>query len=303
MELPPELFLKNYPPGEEGSSQDSSERNTSREERPVQFNRPYAPSAEESPQIHRYSGDEASQGTGRTNAASTASTPEEAPVPPASQEPPKKKTSYTPFFAAAVIFALLILFFGMVRSASSGGEGTKNLQSASLSSEPDAKAYVKQAKERLNASDYNGALKAIVACYELQPDSKVREECDALYAQLSKAVRNNEPDNGETMDRTFQYYGGCVLRATAENGPTLITISAKNDPAAYASFYVRSGQTAEINVPGGTYRIEYQIGKLWLNNEIGFGDVCENVSFDKDFVFKSETVAGWVFNDTVEITV
>lgn len=223
-----------------------------------------------------------------------------ASVKPIQHNPVKRQKTNASGCLPKAVIAIVVLFFLISLATSKNGS---DKSSSYYSHEKDAIVYYEAAKKQFEKDDLNGALGSIVECLNQYPDSKAAEKCEELYKQLHLKVKDNEPANGQTLERTFQYMGGCVFRVTAESGPALITISDKSNPSAFARFYVRKGQTAEINVTGGTYRVEYKIGYLWLDNEIGFGDFYKSNTVDDDVKFKSESFSGWVSHDTIEVTV
>lgn len=205
--------------------------------------------------------------------------------------------------ALGMLAALLgFLCFYFAGHAGSGG-GSGKLPGMVSSSEKEAAACIEKAKTLIGNRDYHGAMKVIDACRADYPDSKAAAECGSLVSQIEEAVRNLEPQNGTVLERTFQYMGSGILRVTAKSGPVVVKISNKNNPDAYAAMYVRKGQTAELTVTGGRYRVDYKIGKVWFNDTIGFGDIYEAGCFEDDFVFKTETVGTWTSSSVREITI
>lgn len=230
----------------------------------------------------------------RTKPASTA-------IPPAdcsSANQPKSK-SIGVIIGAAITAVLVMLGIAFMVTSNKSEKSF----GATSSSGKNASAYVDTAKDLIDKGDYHGALKTITECNDKYPDSKAAVECNSLVSQIENTLRRYEPQNGTTLARTFQYMGSSVLRVTATSGPVVVTISDKKNPSAYATMYVRKGQTAEITVTGGTYRVSYKIGYLWFNDTIGFGDFYEAGSFPDDFKFKIETVGSWISSDVWEITV
>ena len=203
-------------------------------------------------------------------------------------------------FVFGVIAVLLLAFFHNYLNP--GSEKRIPLFGAA-SSNKEAESYVKKAKNCISNGDYHSAMKALDACITKYPSSKVTAECEKLCFQIEESLKNNEPKNGTTLARTFQYMGGCILKATASSGPTIVIISDKNNPTAYASTYIRKGQTVEVPVTGGTYRVDYIIGALWFNDSIGFGDFCQTGSFKDDFVFEVKDTVGWISSSVWEITI
>ena len=183
-----------------------------------------------------------------------------------------------------------------------GGSGGAPFGSSFLS-EKEAAASLQEAKSRVRSGDYYGAMKAIEACRAKAPHSEAAAECEALIDRMAEALRDGEPQNGATLARTFEYMGGCTLRVTAESGPAIVTVRDKSDPDACVAVYVRKGQTADVPVTGGTYRVEYTVGSLWFDDQTGFGEFCTTGAFEDDFVFKVDSAFGWTSNSVLEVTV
>lgn len=214
----------------------------------------------------------------------------------------KRKANIQRLVLSAIV-VLLVLFYYTNHQTESANVRSRSFFDTTASAEKEAESYVEKAKNSISNHDYYEAMKAIDSCRKKYPNSTAASECGTLVSQIEKALKNKEPKNGTTLERTFQYMGGCALRVTAKSGPVVVTISDKSNPNAYASIYVRKGQTADVTVTGGTYRVNYKIGSVWFNDRIGFGDLYEAGSFKDDFVFKVETTVGWVSSSVWEITI
>lgn len=139
---------------------------------------------------------------------------------------------------------------------------------------------------------YYEAFREILLYEEKHTDAESIEECEALYARLEPLVRENEPESGKELARSFRYYGGCLLEAVAESGPLLITVTdagIPDDPSTlpqYSRFYVRKGESGAIHLPAGVYHVSYQVGYLWFDDEIGFGDYWNGGDLDRNLTFE-----------------
>jgi hypothetical protein len=203
------------------------------------------------------------------------------------------------------IISLLIITF-IIGFAAGGNETqakSNSIENENTSTNFSAADYFNRAQEYYFEEKYYESIQAIDACLQEFPDSKKAEECSELATQIEKKLSDIEPDNGETLERTFKYQGSCILRAFAENGPAEITVKNKENPEEFVRFYVKEGETAEINLTGGTFIIEYKIGHIWFNDDIGFGEFCYEGNFDEDFTFEIETDNAWITSTIWEITV
>lgn len=139
---------------------------------------------------------------------------------------------------------------------------------------------------------YYEAFREILLYEEKHADDGSIEDCEALYARLEPLVRESEPESGTELTRTFRYFGGCQLEAVAESGPLLITVTdagIPDDPNSlpqYSRFYVRKGESGTIHLPAGVYHVSYQVGYLWFDDDIGFGDYWNGGDLDRNLTFE-----------------
>lgn len=164
----------------------------------------------------------------------------------------------------------------------------------------DYKGFI---EENIAQGNYHDALSALI----LWADEGVYEEdgdsFEALHAEIISNAGKNEPESGTELERTFKYQGGGLLIVNAESGPVEVTAVDTEDDSQYVRFYVREGETAEINIPASVYKITYKLGIVWFDSESGFGDVCYNGSYEESFDFSSESDNAWITNTQWELTI
>ena len=222
---------------------------------------------------------------------------------PVAVKPKKAEEKQKSSLLIAIVSLVVVAF--VVGFAAGGGKSEvdktreENTEAETISA-PD---YSAQAEAYLANGNYYEAMKIIDTCWTECPESTQAEECDELALQIEEKLLANEPENGETLERTFQYQGSCVLRTIAQSGPAEITVRDKENPEEFVRFYVREGESAEINLTGGLYVIEYKIGYLWFNDEIGFGEFCYEDRFDEDFDFDITQDNAWISSSVWAITV
>ena len=121
--------------------------------------------------------------------------------------------------------------------------------------------------------------------------------------KIIKEIGEEEPSTGTELVRTFQYQGGGKLIATAENNSALITVANTENPSEYLRFYVRKGETAEVSIPTGVYKITYTTGSVWYGIDSEFGSFGMDGYFEDVFEFTFYQDNAWISNTIWEITV
>ena len=72
-----------------------------------------------------------------------------------------------------------------------------------------------------------------------------------------------------------------------------MTVVNADKPSEYSRFFVREGETGSINLPAGHFDISWNIGHIWFNDEIGFGELgVQDSAGVMDFTRSDQ--GGWV---------
>lgn len=137
-------------------------------------------------------------------------------------------------------------------------------------------------------------------------DEQGTQQCEALFQELDKYLRDIEPASGTELVRSFTVQGGCVLEISAFSGPTLVAVTdALADPGSVPNavrFYVRQGERGQINLPAGTYYVGYQVGYRWFGEHDGFGEYFTEGTLDAPLVFDFYMDGNWASNAKYTIT-
>ncbi len=192
----------------------------------------------------------------------------------------------------------IILFIMLLLGKTSTTSNTVNSPTSATNH-----SYIQIAREAIKKNDYNAALTALNNCVNDSPSPSTMNECEKLLREIEDAVKENEPENGATLERTFQYFGNCIIRITAENGPTVITVVDLDNPDDFVRYYIRKGETADVTVRGGSYKVSYQTGWLWIDDNIGFGDVYQEGTVTELLKLYGNNPSGGMPSDLWETTV
>ncbi len=137
---------------------------------------------------------------------------------------------------------------------------------------------------------YYEAAQAVVACRETYPEAA--EECDALWEQIKQDLADRRPETG-VMERTFRYQGGNRIEISSEAKDVELTVTSLEGHG-YARYYIREGESVTFYLPCYRFSATYNVGEIWFDDEIGFGEFCENRTLDGGLRFKYSDVPGWV---------
>lgn len=226
-------------------------------------------------------------------------------VAPASGGSRKKSGSAVPWIIAAVAVAALLITQLGGKSAAGGSSASvfsSSSSSSSSSSASQSEQYLDNAKSYMASGDYHSAVGELIACEDATDDSSVISECEDMLAQIKSTLKSSEPATGTELERTFQYQGGGEYHVTAESGPVEVTVTDLDNSNQYVRFYVREGEKAIINLPAGRYSVSYDIGYIWFNDRIGFGDYCTNYTIDGEMTYEVKSDNAWITNNVWEST-
>ncbi|MBQ2960301.1 MAG: hypothetical protein IJE09_03635 [Oscillospiraceae bacterium] len=211
-----------------------------------------------------------------------------------------------------IILALLLTFCMLLSACGNDSSPAKESEATAEPAEieeleenetvEEAFDYAALAKDEIAMGKYHDAMSTLILWEATGLSDEDVELFDELYDEIVYKCSDNEPKTGTELERTFKYQGGGLLVANAESGPLEITVRDIEDEGQYVRFYVRQGETAEINIPAAEYEISFKIGLVWFDDNIGFGDVCYADSYDETFDFASSSDNAWITNTRWEIT-
>lgn len=131
--------------------------------------------------------------------------------------------------------------------------------------EESKKALAQQKRTQANALVKKDPLGAIRMLEDIdrtyRHEGDYQEIYDAAIAQLKK----NRPGNGKVLEKTVAG-GNNIFRVSAQGEEDFcVKLELTDDSTRYILFYLRSGESAQIKVPNGTYQIKYCTGRYWCN--------------------------------------
>lgn len=214
------------------------------------------------------------------------------------------------YLISVVLLAVLLLCSCAKEEAPPSPSPTPEESAAPAEPSPSPDATLSALDEirvLMNDGHYYEAFREMLAFEESTQDEDAHAACEALFAELEQLLHEIEPETGTELERGFTVQGGGILEVYAFNGPALVTVTdaeadTQPDQAAnYVRFYVRQGERGETHVPGGTYRVRYQVGYRWFGEE-GFGDYCTEGELPEPLVFDFYMDGQWANNAKFSIT-
>ena len=145
---------------------------------------------------------------------------------------------------------------------------------------------------------YDAAVKS-----QNEADADLSARSEELIEQIKSAVSENEPENGEELERTFSVSGGGQLRVTAQSGPLEMLVEDNGNPKQYVRFYVRHGETGSVYLPSGSYTVTCKLGFIWFDDETGFGEYYDYLALEEPLVYEFNMTGGWVSNSIWSLTI
>ncbi len=162
--------------------------------------------------------------------------------------------------------------------------------------------YLADAREYFDEGEYYLAYDAAVKCQN-EADADLSARSEELIEQIKSAVSENEPENGEELERTFSVSGGGQFRVTAQSGPLEMLVTDNGNPKQYVRFYVRHGETGNVYLPGGSYTVTCKLGYIWFDDETGFGEYYDYLALEEPLVYEFSMTGGWVSNSIWSLTI
>lgn len=158
------------------------------------------------------------------------------------------------------------------------------------------------AQKYFDEGEYYLAYDAAVKCQN-EADANLSARSEELIEQIKSAVSENEPKNGEELERTFSVSGGGQLRVTAQSGPLEMLVEDNGNPKQYVRFYVRHGETGNIYLPSGSYTVTCKLGFIWFDDETGFGEYYDYLALEDPLIYEFNMTGGWVSNSIWSLTI
>lgn len=154
----------------------------------------------------------------------------------------------------------------------------------------DAAAALKDVQKLLDDKKlYDAAL----ACYDGYCDYPDRAaDFEALWQRIADACAGKMPKTGE-LKRSFQYQGGNELHVIAASGNVDLT-AVDTDSKESVRVFIREGEEFTINLPSGKFDLSFKLGEIWFDDEIGFGDFCEDYPNVQTLDIKYVSDGSWV---------
>lgn len=173
---------------------------------------------------------------------------------------------------------------------------------------PDSSA-VDEIGALIDSGSYYEAFRALVALEEESRDNEsALRLCEAQFDRLDTLLKEQEPETGTELSRSFTVQGGGVLEIDAFSGPALVRVTDEyaalegNPDPPSVTFYVRQGETGQTNLPAGTYRVAYQVGYRWFGSETGFGEYCTVGELPDPLVIDFYMQGQWASYSNIKIT-
>jgi hypothetical protein len=161
----------------------------------------------------------------------------------------------------------------------------------------------------IDGGSYYEAFRALVKLEEEYRDNEsALKLCEAQFDRLDQLLREQEPETGTELSRTFTVQGGGVLEIDAFSGPVLVRVTDEyaalegNPDPPSVTFYARQGETGRTNLPAGTYRVAYQVGYRWFGDETGFGEYCTVGELPDPLVIDFYMQGQWASYSNIKIT-
>ena len=170
-----------------------------------------------------------------------------------------------------------------------GGGKTGSQVTQSDSAEWTAK--LTKARGLINSAKYYNAAEMIEDCRVRYPQSG--KDCDALWKELEAAAASQRPKTGELV-RTVNVQGGNELRMSAKSANVEVLAVNVEKESEYVRFFIRKGESINVYLPAGEYRLTFQEGDVWFSDGIGFGEFGSTGSFNDHIVFKYTEEGGWI---------
>lgn len=154
-----------------------------------------------------------------------------------------------------------------------------------------AKCMVIKAQESFDKAEYESAMTLLTDGREKYGDSAENKE---LTDKLVKKLESMRPINGKKYKEGIAWGYG-KLAVTADDKDVIVKIVSETDPQEYMLFYVRAGQTYEVSLKNGDYKVLFGTGEYWYGDKNGFGQEGEYKEVNKTYSYTSVREGAYVY--------
>ena len=127
---------------------------------------------------------------------------------------------------------------------------------------------LKLADSVFKKNDLYTAMKHLQA---ISGNNVLREEVAELRTKVEDKLVKSRPRNGNVFTDKVGW-GWCKLLVTAGSKDVCVKIISTDNSANYMMFYVRAGESTEVSVKNGNYKVVFTMGDYWYSKDVGFGD-------------------------------
>lgn len=178
-----------------------------------------------------------------------------------------------------------------------------NSSKANAAKEGAADCMVGLAQASFDAADYETAMTLLTDARKNYVETKENQD---LLEKLEKKLEGLRPSNGKKFKDKIGWGWG-KLAVTAGSKDACFKIVAVDEAGKYipetaTMFYVRAGQTVEVAVKDGNYKVLYTSGDHWFSNDAGFGANAVYKEVTKDYSYKSWREGSYVYYYKFDLT-
>ena len=180
-----------------------------------------------------------------------------------------------------------------------------NSSKAPAAKDGAAACMVGMAQAAFDENDYESAMGLLVDARKNYADS---EDNKNLLEKLEKKLASIRPANKKIINKKDSIgWGWGKLTVTAGSKDACFRIIAVDengnyDPATVKLFYVRAGETVEVNVKNGKYKVQYTSGDYWFNDTVGFGANAVYKEVSRDYNYDSWREGSYVYYYNFDLT-
>ena len=144
-----------------------------------------------------------------------------------------------------------------------------------------SKCMVIKAQACFDAGDYEGTMNLLVDARKTYGDSADNKE---LMKKLTDKLKNIYPRTGKMLKDGIAWGYG-KLTITAGKQDACIKVVSTTDSKVYDMFFIRAGETFELKLADGDYKVLFGTGEHWYGDKVGFGHDGEYMEVTKVFSY------------------